>query len=73
MRRDVGHVGLEGIETASIHSLVGRENAHVEVLLLGGLNLLLLLLQQLDLLLDSKLLHYNTRTRISTLWPRGYA
>lgn len=45
---------LQGIESSAGSKLLGRHHAHVHVLL-SSLDLLLLLLQQLDLLLDGKL------------------
>lgn len=44
-------------ETAPRHRLTRGHHAHIDVLLLGRLNLLLLLLKQLDLLLDRQLFH----------------
>lgn len=38
-----------------------RHHAHVDILLVGCLDLLLLLLQQLDLLLDGQLFHCGAR------------
>lgn len=50
--------GLQRIEGSIMcHGLAGGNHAHVDVLLVGSLDLLLLLLQQLDLLLDSQLFH----------------
>ena len=40
--------------------MLGRRNhSHVDILLMCGLNLLLLLLQKFDLLLNSKLFHWE--------------
>lgn len=36
-----------------------RDHSHVHILLMSSLNLLLLLLQKFDLLLNSKLFHYD--------------
>jgi hypothetical protein len=50
--------GLQRIEwTAGADGLARRHHAHVDILLVGGLDLLLLLLQELNLLLDCKLFH----------------
>lgn len=49
--------GLQRIEISAGHGLARWHHAHVDVLLVGGLDLLLLLLQQLDLLLNCQLLH----------------
>ncbi len=52
--------GLQGIEGSVVaHGLARRQHAHIDILLVGCLDLLLLLLQELDLLLDGKLLHYR--------------
>jgi hypothetical protein len=49
---------LQRIErTARTDRLSWRHHPHVDILLMRSLNLLLLLLQQLDLLLNGKLLH----------------
>jgi hypothetical protein len=57
--RHIGHRWLQGIEGSSgRHALVLGYHAHVGVLLLCSLEVLLLLLQQLDLLLYSKLFHW---------------
>lgn len=57
--------GLQRIEwAAGSDGLARRHHAHVDILLLGGLDLLLLLLQELDLLLDGKLFHCGTQTRL---------
>jgi len=48
--------------------MLGRGNhAHVDILLVGSLDLLLLLLKQLDLLLDSQLFHCR-QTWVSICW-----
>jgi len=48
------HARLQGIEGATWAELLRRgHHSHVHVLLLSSLDLLLLLLQQLNLLLDS--------------------
>lgn len=41
--------------------LLGRDHAHVDILLMSGSDLLLLLLEGLDLLGDGKLLHHEGR------------
>lgn len=56
LRRHVGHSRLERVEAALGTKLPRRHHAHVHVLLLCSLELLLLLLQHLDLLLESHLL-----------------
>jgi hypothetical protein len=55
LRRHVGHGGLERVVAAGAKGLA-RQHVH---LLVGSLELLLLLLQQLDLLLDRQLLHWG--------------
>lgn len=58
LRRHAAEAGLQGIEAgAGAERLTWGEHPHADVLLVCGLYLLLLLLQQLDLLLDGKLLH----------------
>jgi len=56
--RHVGH-GLKGVEVTARSELARWHHAHIHVLLLCSLKLLLLLLQQLNLLLKSQLLHYQ--------------
>ena len=54
----IAHGGLQWVEvTTRAELLPGRDHAHIDVLLVGSLELLLLLLEKLDLLLDSKLVH----------------
>jgi hypothetical protein len=56
--RHATHGRLQRIEcSARTERLSRRYHAHVDVLLVRRLDLLLLLLQQFDLLLDSKLFH----------------
>lgn len=58
----VAHGRLERVEATSGAKLLGRRyHAHVDVLLMSSLQLLLLLLEELDLLLDSKLVHCRGR------------
>ena len=45
--------------------LSGRDHAHVDILLMGSLNLLLLLLKQFNLLLDSKLFHCDRKEALA--------
>ena len=59
LRRHIGHSRLERVETALGTKLPRRHHAHVHILLLCSLELLLLLLQQLNLLLESQLLHWG--------------
>ncbi len=66
--RYVCHVLLEWVESAG-HGLIRGHHAHVEVLLLSGLDLLLLLLQQFDLLLDRELFHC-TKEEIRVSMPK---
>jgi membrane protein required for beta-lactamase induction len=55
--RHIGH-WLQRIErTTRTKRLSRRHHPHVDILLMRSLNLLLLLLQQLNLLLNGKLLH----------------
>lgn len=54
----VAHGRLEGVEPTPRAELLSRRyHAHVDVLLMGSLQLLLLLLEELDLLLNGKLVH----------------
>lgn len=54
----VAHGRLEGVESTSRAELLSRRyHAHVDILLMGSLQLLLLLLEELDLLLNGKLVH----------------
>lgn len=56
----VAHGGLEWVEVTPRAELLPRgDHSHIDVLLMGSLELLLLLLEELDLLLDSKLVHYR--------------
>jgi hypothetical protein len=58
----VAHAGLQWVEiTARAKLLPGGNHAHIDILLMGSLELLLLLLEELDLLLDSKLVHLRVR------------
>jgi hypothetical protein len=74
--------GLQRIEwSAGADGLARGHHAHVDILLMGGLDLLLLLLQELNLLLDCKLFHCDTNTLalnfpdstpwIFALWMQG--
>jgi hypothetical protein len=56
MRGNVGHLPLH-LEVGAGQVLLRLYHAHVDVLLVGGGNLLLLLLEDFDLLCNSKLLH----------------
>lgn len=56
---EVSH-GLQRIElTARVDGLTWGHHPQVDILLLCSLDLLLLLLKQLNLLLDSQLFHYH--------------
>lgn len=46
--------------------LAGGYHAHIYILLMGRLDLLLLLLQELNLLLDGQLFHYQKRGRLAS-------
>ena len=54
---------LYGIAAARSQVLGGGNHAHVDILLVGSLDLLLLLLKQFDLLLNSKLLHCRSTSQ----------
>lgn len=57
--RQVAH-GLQRIERVARADVLARgEHSHVHILLVSSLDLLLLLLEQFNLLLDGKLLHYR--------------
>ena len=63
----IGHVGLQRVEATARAKLLPRwDHAHVDVLLMRGLELLLLLLEKLDLLLDSKLVHWTEKASVSS-------
>lgn len=63
--RHVAH-GLQRIERSIRgHGLAGRNHSHIDILLVSGLNLLLLLLQKLNLLLDSQLFHCEESIHVS--------
>ena len=73
--RQVWHLLLQWVEATDWdHALVWRNHAHVDILLVGSLNLLLLLLKQFDLLLDSKLLHYQELSvkHVKSYWDYEY-
>jgi hypothetical protein len=56
--RQILHLlGLDRVVSAGGQMLGWRDHAHIDVLLVGSLDLLLLLLKQLDLLLDRQLFH----------------
>ena len=60
--RQVLHLGLNGVVLSTWSQMLGwGDHAHVDILLVGSLNLLLLLLKQLDLLLDGQLFHCTKR------------
>lgn len=58
LRRNTTHVAA-GRKRVDLTQLLRLEQAHVNVLLMCGSNLLLLLLEQLDLLLNGQLFHHQ--------------
>jgi hypothetical protein len=59
LRRHIGHLSRLHLEVAKL--LLWLDHAHVDILLVGRCNLLLLLLQNLDLLCDGELFHHQRR------------
>jgi hypothetical protein len=55
---NTAHVGT-GLERGHLAQLLGLQKPHVDVLLMCRSNLLLLLLEQLNLLLNSQLFHHQ--------------
>jgi hypothetical protein len=64
MRRHIGHLSLH-LEIRPRQVLLGLYHAHINVLLMRRSNLLLLLLEDFDLLCDSKLFHYGNDSSVS--------
>ena len=60
----VAHGRLQWVETTRPELLAGGDHAHIDVLLMGSLELLLLLLEQFDLLLDGKLVHCRKQVSV---------
>jgi hypothetical protein len=65
---NTAHVGTR-LERGHLAQLLGLQEPHVDILLMCRSNLLLLLLEQLDLLLDSQLFHYQSVSWGSELDP----
>lgn len=64
---DTAHRGT-GLKRGHLAQLLGLQQPHVNVLLVCRSNLLLLLLEQLDLLLDSQLFHCK---QVQVSWDDG--